>query len=280
MCNSSSVQVLVAKDRIFHSINMLRLSTRAPLARSVLPKPAKFTLRPLLTAQEPEQTSKPTEAASKRLSPEEAKAEAAKAHVQTIKDMGSLFSSGSEDATQPIDTAPVFKNPQLFGTLSLLHQGQVLQELQEKYDKKWHKLTDVDKKLGYYIAYGDWGVREKFANWRSMEPPLDLPFTVPSKIRTTQPKSTDIVKKLEPVILAETPIRQEQFNIKKMDPVTKTFIYITIFVAIVAVARDKKIGEEGKPKEIVIEEPQPKKEPEPEPEPPKPSKKWYYLWLK
>lgn len=259
---------------------MLRLSIKAPLARSVLPKPAKLSLRPLLTAQEPEQTSKSTESASKKLSPEEAKAEAAKVHVQTIKDMGSLFSSGSEDSTQPIDTAPVFKNPQLFGTLSLLHQGQVLQELQEKYDKKWHKLTDVDKKLGYYIAYGDWGVREKFANWRSMEPPLDLPFTLPSQIRTTQPKSTDIIKKLEPVILAETPIREEQFNIKKMDPVTKTFIYITIFVAIVAVARDKKIGEEGKPKEIVIEEPQPKKEPEPEPEPPKPSKKWYYLWLK
>lgn len=65
-----------------------------------------------------------------------------------------------------------------------------------------------------------------------------------------------------------------------MDPVTKTFIYITIFVVMLAIARDKKIGEEGKPKEVVIEDSFQKKEPEPEPEPPKPSKKWYYLWLK
>lgn len=266
--------------RIFLFTNMLRLKTVAPLTRCGLPNTARSFLRLLLTAPEPEQNSNTSSQPARKLSPEEAKAEAARVHVQTLKDMGSLFSSGSDDGTQPIDTAPIFKNPQIFGTLSLLHQGQVLQELQEKYDKKWHKLTEADKKLGYYIAYGDWGVREKFSNWKSMEPPLDLPFTIPSKIRTTQPKNNDKINKLEPVILAETPVRREQFDIKKMDPVTKTFIYITIFVVMLAIARDKKIGEEGKPKEVVIEDSFQKKEPEPEPEPPKPSKKWYYLWLK
>lgn len=223
--------------------------------------------------------------AAPKLSPQEAKAEAIKVHAQTLKDMGSLFSSGGEDATQPIDTAPIFKNPKLFGSLSLLHQGQVLKELQDKYDKKWTKLTDVDKKLGYYIAYGDWGVREKFTNWNTNEAPLDLPFTVPSKIRTTKPKPTDPIRKLEPVILAETPVRKEQFDIKRMDPVTKTFIYITIFIVLLAFARDKKVGEEGKPKEVLMEDVLVRQQPKTETqetvkEKVKPKKKWYYLWLK
>lgn len=249
--------------------------------------PKQMNLRFLSTPPSGEPTEKPQP--EKKLSPEEAKAEAAKVHVQTLKDMGSIFSSeGNDDATQPIDTAPIFENPKLFGPLSLLHQGQVLKELQDKYDKKWKKLTETDKKLGYYIAYGDWGVREKFTNWNTLEPPLDLPFTVPSKIRTATPKPSDPIKKLEPVILAETPVRKEQFDIKKMDPVTKTFIYITVFIAMLALARDKKIGEEGKPTEVLIEDKQAmeraekraREELEKKVEPPKPGKKWYYLWLR
>lgn len=246
----------------------------------------RWRIEPRFYSTNPEKLPSP----EKKLSPDQARAEAAKVHIQTLKDMGSLFSSGSsDDATQPIDTEPVFKNPKIFGTLSLLHQGQVLKELQDKYDQSWKKLTDVDKKLGYYIAYGDWGVREKFTNWNTLEAPLDLPFRVPSQIRTASPKPTDIIKKLEPVILAETPVRREQFDTKKMDPVTKTFIYITIFIALLAIARDKKIGEGGKPEEIEIEdiyENQRQKQekfdqqPAPQEQQPRPGKKWYYLWLK
>lgn len=224
------------------------------------------------------------------------KAEAAKVAAQAFKDMGKMFSTGSsDDETQPIDTRPIYYDPKLFGSLSLLHQGQVLKELQEKFDKKWHKLTPLDKKLGYYIAYGDWGVREDFKNWNTAEAPYDLPFSVPSHVKSTAPAGSTIIKKLEPVILAETPVRLKQFDTKKMDAVTKTLIYLTVFIAIFAVARDKNTGEAGKPEEMVIEDPyeierqasirraeeekvQEKVRQALEAE--RKRRKWYFLWLK
>lgn len=230
----------------------------------------------------------------RKLSPEEAKAEAAKLALQSLKDVGSLFSSGSDEAVQPIDTAPVFEDPTLFGHLNLLHQGQVLKELQEKYDKKWSKLTDKDKKLGYYIAYGNWGPREAFTKWNTLEAPWDLPFVVPSKLSTSTPQPSTPIHKLEPVILAETPVRKDQFDTSKMDPVTKTFIYLTIFVMIVAILRDKNTGESGKPEEIVVEDLHTiRRQEQAEAEKlaaeklaaeanaaANNSRKWYYLWLK
>lgn len=227
----------------------------------------------------------------KKLSPQEAKAEAAKLAMQSLKDVGLLFSSGSDDAVQPIDTRPVFDKPARFGLLNLLHQGQVLKELQEKYDKKWTKLAKEDKLLGYYIAYGDWGVREKFANWNTLEAPFDLPFTVPSKVASTSPKPTDVVRPLERVILAETPVRLAEFDTSKMDAVTKTFIYLTLLVAVFAIARDKNTGEAGRPTETVVQDKylelrKQREELEAQQaqaqlaQAQRAKRKWYYLWLK
>lgn len=235
--------------------------------------------------------------ASTKLLPEEARRQATQLAVQSLKDFGSLLSNSSEE-TQPINTAPVFENPRLFASLSLLHQGQVLKELQEKYDKNWNKLSLKDKKLGYFIAYGDWGVREKFTNWNSItEPPLDLPFEVPSKIKTRNPKPHTYIKKLPELLLSQTPVRKDQFNVKRMDGVTKFFIYLVVLISLFAIARDKNIGESGKPKEIIIEdryeierqnrikqeeeklELERKKQLEEELAR-KNKKKWYYLWLK
>lgn len=234
--------------------------------------------------------------APRKLSPQEAKAEAAKLAMQSLKDVGSLFSSGSDDAVQPIDTLPIFNNPKLFGSLNLLHQGQVLKELQEKFDKSWTKLTDQDKKLSYYIAYGNWGAREKFDNWATQEAPYDLPFRTPSQIRVANPSGKDVVNKLEPLYLSETPVRKEQFDTSKMDPVTKTFIYITLFVILFALLRDKNIGESGMPEEIIVEDrytiAKAEKERKEQLEKEKleqleqlkreraAARKWYYLWLK
>lgn len=224
---------------------------------------------------------------------DEKRQEAAKLAMQSIKDIGSLFSlSGSDDpATQPIDTTPIFEDPAKFAGLSLLHQGQVLKELQDKFDKNWHKLSLQDKKLGYYIAYGDWGVREEFSDWKLMSPPLDLPFYLPSAIKTTTPDKNTPVKKVEQVILAETPVRRKQFDFKKMDPVTKFFIYLTAFITVGALFRDKKIGEDGRPEEVKIVDPyqiareqrllEEQKEAEARLNKKEQSnKKWYYLWLR
>ena len=56
------------------------------------------------------------------------------------------------------------------------------------------------------------------------------------------------------VNLNETEVRKEQFDIKRMDGVTKFFIYLMIFISLLAIARDKNIGENGKPEQIIIED--------------------------
>lgn len=225
---------------------------------------------------------------ARKLTPQEAKVEAARLALQSLKDMGSLFSSGNEESMQPIDTAPIFEHPELFNDLNVIHQGQVVKELQMKFEDKWSKLTANDKMLAYYIYYGNWGPREKFSNWNDSTAPLDLPFTVPSIVKSGQPRAKDLVKKLEPVILSETEVRKEQFDTKKMDPVTKTFIYIAIFITMFALARDKKIGEKGRPTEPILDDPYEKKRKEEalaqkaleEEQALKNRRHWYYLWLK
>lgn len=231
-----------------------------------------------------------------QLSEEEKKKAAAALAMQSIKDIGRLLSSSpdSDYDTQPIDTKPIFEDPKLFPTLSLLHQGQVLKELQEKYDKKWTKLTVEDKQLGYYIAYGNWGSREKFDNWKSIsDPPLDLPFHTPSKPRESSPVATTKINKLSPpVVLSETPIRKPQFNIKRMDGATKFFVYLIVLVAMLALYRDQHIGEEGLPVEPIIVDPYEEKRLEEEyrkkqeeerlrlEEEKRKQRKWYFLWIK
>lgn len=219
------------------------------------------------------------------------KAQAAQLAVQSLKDFGSLLSPSSDDATQPIDTRPIYENPQLFPNLSLLHQGQVVTELQLKYDKNWNKLLKQDKLLGYFISYGDWGVREKFSNWNNpSSPPLDLPFHVPSQLKSLSPKGTDVIMPLEPVKLSETPVRIDQFDYKNMDPASKVCIYLIVFIAMVAIYRDKNIGEDGKPVEVKIEDQyevarqneiqEKQREVEEQERKQRESRKWYYLWLK
>lgn len=267
---------------------MLRI---ASTIRSTVPRVPAATLSHAIRRCVLNGTEKPTPGYVdvSQMSPEERKAEAAKVAMELFKDMGRIFlSSQPEDETQPIDTSPIWEDPTLFESLSLLHQGQVLQELQEKYDKSWKKLTKADKQLGYYIAYGDWGCREEFHNWRSNEAPYDLPFTVPSKLQTTLPNPSTVIRALPPVILAETEIRKPQFNTKRIDGPSKFFIYVILFVCMVAFYRDKEIGEAGKPVEQVVNDPyeeqrerarisaeeQQRKEEE------KKTRKWYYLWLK
>lgn len=93
-------------------------------------------------------------------------------------------------------------------------------------------------------------------------------------------------------MLAETPVRRKQFDLKRVDAVTKVFIYLTGFVIIAALFRDKLVGEEGKPVETKIDDPYEidriAREQErirlelEEQEKAKLAlqRKWYYLWLK
>lgn len=220
----------------------------------------------------------------RQLSPQEAKEEAAKVAMQGLKDIGTMFSfsAGGDEATQPIDLAPIFKDPTKFASLSLLHQGQICSELQQLYDRKWSRMTPEQKRLGYYIAYGNYDVREDFDNWKDPEsPPYDLPFTVPSVISTTNPKPNTKVKKLPPVDLSKTPVRAKQFATNKIDGVSRFFMYVIVLILMVAIYRDKNIGEEGKPQCADVADPyyEPKEPVEPEKKEP-PRRKWYWLYLR
>lgn len=203
--------------------------------------------------------------------------------MQGIKDIGSMFSSSSDkdDSTLPIDPEIIYSDPLKFYSLSLLHQGQICDELQNAYDKKWTRLTDKQKRLGYYIAYGNWDVREKFDNWKDPNsPPYDLPFTVPPIISTIKPTKDTVVKRLPPVDLSKTPVRAEQFATNKMDGVSRFFIYLTLIILMAAIYRDKNIGEEGKPKSTDVADPYYEKVEEVVPFVEPPRKKWYWLYLK
>lgn len=225
------------------------------------------------------------------MSPEDAKQEAAKVAMQGVKDIGSMFSGSSDndESTKPIDLAPIFAQPSQFASLSLFHQGQICDELQALYEKKWTRMTPQQKRLGYYIAYGNYDVREKFDNWNDPEsPPYDLPFTLPSKIKTTAPKNKTPVHKLPPVDLSMTDVRKEQFATGKMDGVSRFFIYLTILILMVAIYRDKSIGEAGKPQPADVMDPfyerlqkeeQERKDAEDKKAAQK-SRKWYWLYLK
>ncbi|KAG5422337.1 hypothetical protein I9W82_001432 [Candida metapsilosis] len=234
-----------------------------------------------------------TSSTSSSTQPDKKAQAAAELALQSLKDLGSLISptSSSDEETQPIDTRPIYANPHKFAHLSLFHQGQVVNELQAKYDRNWHRLTTQDKKLGYFISYGNWGVRQRFDNWNDPNSaPLDLPFRVPSKLAKVNPVASDVVMSLEPVKLSETPVRIDQFDYRKMDPATKLCIFFIILIAMVAIYRDKNIGEEGLPVEVKIQdhyeierqrELQEKlREIEEQERKQREGRKWYYLWLK
>lgn len=247
--------------------------------RLITPKPIKCYRSYTSTPPKKEELT-PEEEAEKNEAERKQKAELA---MQSIKDIGTMFSLGTSDKeTEPIDTTPILEEPKKFSELTLLHQGQVIEELQQKYDNKWTQLTDKEKKLGYFIAYGNWGVRDNFDNWNKLETPYDLPFETPGKVKND---ATAKVNRLPERNLAETPIRKPQFDSKKMDPVTKVFIYITLVVTLVALYRDKSIGEEGKPQEVVIIDPHEEERQHQiqqeifQQEQQAKKKKWYYLWL-
>ncbi|CAH6722707.1 hypothetical protein CLIB1444_10S04566 [[Candida] jaroonii] len=227
--------------------------------------------------------NKPNE---ENLTPEEIqkrKQEAAKLAMQSIKDMTSMLSSHDDKEVEKINSKPIYQNPKLFDSLNLLHQGQIIEELQEKYNKNWNKMTSKDKKLGYYISYGNWGPREKFDNWNTSEVPHDLPFE--NNVNKSINLPNDKISRLPERDLRLTDIRKDQFNIKRIDGVTKFFIYLSLAIALGAIYRDKYIGEDGKPVEVIIRdiyEEQRLEEERLEQErlEKERARKWYYLWLK
>lgn len=210
----------------------------------------------------------------------------------SVKEFTTLLSSSEPDeATQPIDTAPIFKDPRRFTSISCVHQGQVIQELQTSFDLPWHQMLIQLKQLAYFIAYGDWGSREKFANWREMLAPLDLPFSVPSEARVRRSNGDTVrVRRLKPVVLADTPVRGDQFRVRRIDSVTKFFVYLAAFIAMAAIWRDKTVGEKGIPVERTVQDPYMElyereleearvaQEKEQTAETSN-RRKWYYLWL-
>jgi hypothetical protein len=200
----------------------------------------------------------------------------------------------SEETYEPVDIKPILAQPRKFVDLHQFHRDQVIEDLEKRFKQPWKKVPDEYKRLSYFISYANYGVREELTdNLYANVKPEDLPFAKPSKTGT----AGEIIRKLPEVDLWQaSPLRQEQFRkmTRRLDPLSKTVVYLAALIALIALYRDKTIGEDG----MVIEIPesallladlkrnQEREQKEKEEQDRKAqeeremSKKWYYLWLK
>lgn len=199
----------------------------------------------------------------------------------------------NEETFEKINSKPIFENPRKFLELSQFHRQQVIEECEKLMKRDWKNISIETKRLTYFIAYGNWGARDDLAdNLNSTQPPEDLPFVLPSKIRLVDPKPDDKVHLLPPIDLTQVSEKRRAYwknSMKTFDPFTRVIIYITATVALVALYQDKY----GEYEELNVEEspllqdseinnivvPLNEHQEEQNQEKKK-SKKWYYLWLK
>ncbi|KAH3675075.1 hypothetical protein WICMUC_002907 [Wickerhamomyces mucosus] len=225
--------------------------------------------------------------------------ERAKFTALSFKDIFEGFIT-NEESFDPIDTTPIFADPKKFVGLTTFHRDQVIQELEKRMKRNWNDISNDYKRTAYFISYGNWGVREDLSNnLYSNSIPEDLPFKIPSEVKNFHPKPSNIIKLLPPIDLMQiSPTRKEEFKnmTRRLDPFTKTVVYLCIIISLLALWRDQLYGEEYYTDEIpesplVLIELQRQKEQEElerleierkvkESNERLKGKKWYYLWLK
>lgn len=152
----------------------------------------------------------------------------------------------TEETFEPVDIKPVLKDPRKFVELNQYHRDQIIEELEKRFKQPWRKVPAEYKRLSYFISYGNYSVREELQdNLFADVKPEDLPFASPSPMASS-PK--DLVHRLPDIDLWQTsPERKEQFKkmTRRLDPMSKTVVYLAALIALVALYRDKTIGEDG-----------------------------------
>lgn len=163
--------------------------------------------------------------------------------------------------------------------------------------QNWNRMTPEHKRMAYFISYGNWDAREGFENNLVKDhKPEDLPFEKPARLAKGP---NDIVKELPLRDLWQvSEKRREDYKkmTRRLDPVSKVVVYLAVIISMLAVYRDKTVGESEmivgdvpdsplmladlkRQQEYEAAELKKKQEDE-EAKKKSKAKKWYYLWLK
>ncbi|ODV58425.1 uncharacterized protein ASCRUDRAFT_77904 [Ascoidea rubescens DSM 1968] len=172
--------------------------------------------------------------------------------LASVKDVfQSPFSMDNQDEelennSQNMNFNAVINKPELYMKLNVFEQNFVKSELSTRQEGSWSTLTIPEKKFLYWLSYGNWGPREGFQKYSSLEPPEDIPF----KPHQKRDPSRAVVRRLKKVNLRECNDYRRRQN---TNPLTNVVFVSTIVVSLIAVFRDKFVGE---PKKALSETPE------------------------
>lgn len=200
----------------------------------------------------------------------------------------------NEETYEPVDIKPVLGNPRKFVELHQYHRDQIMEDLEKRFKQPWRNVSDDYKRLAYFISYGNYSAREDFKDNLFQDcKPEDLPFTKPSPLGVPGAK---IHKVPEVDLWQVSPGRRADFRkiTRTLDPMSKTVVYLAAVIALIALYRDKTVGEDDTLLDIpesplLIADMKHQKEWElaredkllkEQAEQRHSGKKWYYLWLK
>ncbi|KAG7822675.1 hypothetical protein KL909_003840 [Ogataea angusta] len=203
--------------------------------------------------------------------------------LSSIKDIFAIFSptSGDDDEfdTAHFDPTPVYKNPETYLKLSLPKQHYILEELEDKFKRKWTGIDKDKKRFIYWLAYGPHGPREGFIteHRRTVVPekkesstlldriiaetesqkykvqvdeyvPPDLPFRTPSVLKSVNPSKDTIISPLpprDPRLFG--PKRVEQYKKdRKMNPYSQFVLGFLMVLTFLNYRKDREVNSSGK----------------------------------
>ncbi|KAH3670645.1 hypothetical protein OGAPHI_001160 [Ogataea philodendri] len=215
--------------------------------------------------------------------------------LSSLKDIFAIFSptAGDDDEldTSNFDPAPVYANPPSYLELSLPKQQFIVDELDDKFRRHWKNVDPSLKRFAYWLAYGSYGPRAGFDNPQLTAPP-DLPFVLPSAVKTAHPAKTTTITQLparNPQLFGEKRTQQAQKD-KKLNPYNQFVLALVLLLSVLNYLKDKKINDSGTPPDygylqgnqlVQMDELSKKLAAAVAVQPvPPPPKKWYYLYMK
>ncbi|KAG7747423.1 hypothetical protein KL912_003447 [Ogataea haglerorum] len=203
--------------------------------------------------------------------------------LSSIKDIFAIFSptAGDDDEldTTNFDPTPVYKNPETYLKLSLPKQHYILEELEDKFKRKWTGIDKDKKRFMYWLAYGPHGPREGFVieQKKTVVPekkeantpldqiiaetesqkykvevddyvPPDLPFRAPSVLKSVKPSKDTIISPLpprDPRLFG--PKRLEQYKKdRKMNPYSQFVLGFLLGLTFLNYRKDREVNSTGK----------------------------------
>ncbi|KAG7839629.1 hypothetical protein KL942_003240 [Ogataea angusta] len=203
--------------------------------------------------------------------------------LSSIKDIFAIFSptAGDDDEfdTANFDPTPLYKNPEMYLKLSLPKQHYILEELEDKFKRKWTGIDKDKKRFIYWLAYGPHGPREGFVteHRRTVVPekkesstlldriiaetesqkykvqvdeyvPPDLPFRTPSVLKSVNPSKDTIISTLpprDPRLFG--PKRVEQYKKdRKMNPYSQFVLGFLMVLTFLNYRKDREVNSSGK----------------------------------